>query len=221
MPESYTADWFTLNIENWNVWLAELKGKPNLRCLEIGSYEGRSTVWLLRNILTDPASTIDCCDLFHAEDRFVANTAPWVHQVKMHYGASYWTLPGLRGEYDLAYVDGDHTAYGTLADAVMTWPLLKVGGIMIFDDYLWYPPELDPEHQGQSWTKDAAIQVIERHPAECPKYAIDGFLKAIARQYELIGSDYQVAIRKITSTPMLPRPSEPERQPWWRRLAAR
>lgn len=220
MPESYTADWFTHNIDNWNAWLAEFKGKPGIRCLEIGSYEGRSTVWLLKNILTDSGSTIDCCDLFPVEDRFVANTAPWADRVRMHRGASYWTLHNLEGEYDFIYVDGDHTAFSTLADAVLAWPLLKAGGIMIFDDYLWFPQEMDPENKGPSWSKEAALRVIEQHPAKCPKYAIDGFLGAMTGQCEVIGSDYQVAIRKIMPAPMLPRP-KPERQPWWKRLAAR
>jgi hypothetical protein len=33
--------------------------------------------------------------------------------------------------------DGSHRARDVLEDAVLSWPLLKVGGIMLFDDYLW------------------------------------------------------------------------------------
>eukprot|EP00960_Hanusia_phi_P054998 762836-Hanusia_phi.AAC.3 len=39
--------------------------------------------------------------------------------------------------YDLVYVDGDHTASAVMTDAILAYPLLKRGGILIFDDYLW------------------------------------------------------------------------------------
>lgn len=61
---SYTADYVTIHIQNWLVWLAEWIGKPEVHFLEIGSYEGRSAVWFLQNILTHPTSTLDCVDLF-------------------------------------------------------------------------------------------------------------------------------------------------------------
>ena len=34
----FTQDWFTRNIIDWTHFLKELKDKPNLRFLEIGSY---------------------------------------------------------------------------------------------------------------------------------------------------------------------------------------
>ncbi len=37
--------------------------------------------------------------------------------------------------YDLIYVDGSHEAEDVLVDAVMAWRLLKVAGMVIFDDY--------------------------------------------------------------------------------------
>ena len=47
-------------------------------------------------------------------------------------------LPSLEKEtYDIIYVDGDHAAEAAFKDGVNSFPLLKTGGIMIFDDYLW------------------------------------------------------------------------------------
>ena len=37
--------------------------------------------------------------------------------------------------YDLVYLDGSHMAADVLEDAVLSFPLLKPGGILIFDDY--------------------------------------------------------------------------------------
>ena len=39
--------------------------------------------------------------------------------------------------FDLIYIDGSHTAADVLTDAVLAFQLLRVGGVMIFDDYLW------------------------------------------------------------------------------------
>jgi predicted O-methyltransferase YrrM len=37
--------------------------------------------------------------------------------------------------FDLVYIDGEHHAASVLEDAVLAFPLLKVGGAMVFDDY--------------------------------------------------------------------------------------
>ena len=38
-------------------------------------------------------------------------------------------------EYDYIYIDGSHMPKWVLIDAVLSWDLLKKGGLMIFDDY--------------------------------------------------------------------------------------
>jgi len=62
---TYQVDWFTPQLPLWEKYLIPLKGLSNLSFLEIGSFEGRSAVWLLENILTDEASRIVCIDPFH------------------------------------------------------------------------------------------------------------------------------------------------------------
>lgn len=44
---------------------------------------------------------------------------------------------GFRQRFDLVYIDGSHYSHDVLSDAVLSFPLLKVGGHMLFDDYLW------------------------------------------------------------------------------------
>jgi len=192
----FTADWFSHNIANWQRWLAEFRGRAGVAALEIGSYEGRSTVWLLQNILTGEGSTIDCCDLFDGEfrDRFTANTSPWANRVTIHQGASAKTLPSLAGSYDLAYIDGNHTPLGVIADAVLTWPLVKIGGIVIFDDYLWLPPGIvDP---AEPWSQPTRMKKIARYPMEATKTGVDAFLAGAIGRFTLVEQGYQMAIRK-------------------------
>ena len=72
---------FTVNYTSWltSIWeqyLTEFKGKENINFLEIGCFEGRSTLWFLENILTHPTSLITCVDDFSrpgGEPRFDHN----------------------------------------------------------------------------------------------------------------------------------------------------
>jgi predicted O-methyltransferase YrrM len=53
--------------------------------------------------------------------------------------------------YDFIYIDGSHKAADVLEDAVLSFRLLKVGGLLIFDDYAWNgggPTEFDNPRRG-------------------------------------------------------------------------
>ena len=197
MASQFTRDWFSHNIESWRRWLAGLAGRPGIRALEIGSFEGRATTWLLENVLTDETSRIDCVDPFRNDyyRRFLSNIAAWRQRVTVHRGLSDKVLPTLEGAFDFVYIDGDHRPFAILSDAVHAWPRLKVGGILVFDDYLFVPHELDRQLDGE-WSEKRARAQIARHPGQCPKTAIDGFLMAMTGQYELLGQGYQLALRK-------------------------
>src|SRR5262245_14665967 len=54
----FTQDWFTHNVPNWEPVLHRLKGRPS-EILEIGSYEGRSAVFLMQFL---PHCRITCVD---------------------------------------------------------------------------------------------------------------------------------------------------------------
>jgi predicted O-methyltransferase YrrM len=184
----FTQDWFTSNIPNWTSLLAELRGQPGVRALEVGSFEGRSACWLLENILTGPGARLDCVDNFTAaveknigfqaegiRDRFDANIAPWLERVTVHAGNSGDVLRGLTDTYDFIYIDGSHLAPDVLLDAVLSWRLLKAGGIMIFDDFLW--------------------NLLPR-PEQQPGTAIRSFLRCHFGWFDLLRVDGQVALRK-------------------------
>lgn len=211
----FSENWFEHNIPHWEQWLGAFRGNPGLRALEIGSFEGRSTLWLCENILTADDSRIDCVDLFandpvygdyHA--RFRANTASHAHRITEHAGYSFDALRRVEGEFDIVYVDGWHSAFGAMADGVMTWPLLKVGGVMIFDDYMWVPPKhgrlkkpnrlvrLWAKLRGTHWRKEAMLQQMQGIETESPKLGVDGLLATLAGHYELLGVGHQLAVRK-------------------------
>ena len=145
-------DWFSHHIPVWEVVLAEFVGQRGLRFLEVGSFEGRSAVWMLEHVLTDRSSSLMCVDSFEGGDDLAAldlsglqdtcstNLAPWRRQARLVAGHSGVVLRRLRGPFDFIYVDASHIAEDVLEDAVLSWSLLRVGGIMAFDDYEWYGP---------------------------------------------------------------------------------
>lgn len=190
----FTVDWFSYNIQNWQTWLSELKNKPQLTFLEIGSYEGRATHWLLENILTHPTAKIYCIDTFqgsmeHQENNmdmhqvkknFYHNMKPYQKKISVFEETSHAIIrrtPGLFPDnfFDFIYIDGSHKASDVLEDAVLCFRLLKNNGILIFDDYEW--PYYD-------------------NPLLKPQLAIDAWLNCFAGQYQLISKNWQVCIKK-------------------------
>ena len=177
---SFTSDWVSGNTPNWLAWLAPFRNQPGVRMLEIGSFEGRSAIWFLENILSHTTAHLTCIDPFPLpwDLRFDHNlrVSGQVSKVTKVQGRSADILPGVvPSSMDIIYVDGSHRARDVLMDAVLAWRLLKPTGVMIFDDYLW---ELD-------------FAAPER-----PQMAIELFLEMFAGQYTLLGKGYQVAIRK-------------------------
>ena len=189
----FTEDWSgTRNY--WDGMFADLRlaGNPGLRFLEVGCFEGRATLWLLENILTDPTSRIDVVDTFTGSpefdvlnvdrgfrERFESNTASYADQVNVREGRSgevLRTYPPVP-TFDFVYVDGSHYAADVLADAVLAWPLLKVGAMMVFDDYRW---GLEGQEE---W--------------ERPRRGIDAFVSAYLGRLTVRHADYQLVVEKL------------------------
>lgn len=62
--QKFTQDWFSHNIPIWQQHLSRFVGQAGLKVLEIGSWEGRSTCWLIYHILTHTSARITCIDTF-------------------------------------------------------------------------------------------------------------------------------------------------------------
>ena len=185
----FTNDWFQHNIESWNVLLQEYVGKENLCFLEIGSYQGMSTAWLMEHVLTHPSSKMYCMDTFegsveHSPSQkadlfaiFKYNTAYFGDRIKVLCGYSQKLMRDASSlpMFDFVYIDGDHSAASVLEDAVLSFAHLKKGGLLIFDDYAWtgMPREQDR-----------------------PKMAIDAFVAIYADKLTVVNVGYQVAIKK-------------------------
>lgn len=174
---NFTEDWFTHNIPNFRLCMEEI-GDERKEFLEIGSYEGRATCWLLENALPK-LGVIFCVDPFpnmpEVEKRFWENTRAVAKQkmVVLVKSTSYWALADFivkKKSFDFIYVDGNHAPDMALTDACMAWGLLRQGGVMLFDDY--------------------------EYPHEPTKRGIDAFLTAFDGQFDVVLKNYQLAVRK-------------------------
>jgi predicted O-methyltransferase YrrM len=184
-PYQFSAPWHLKQISTWATLLADSVGKPNLRYLEIGVYEGRSLIWMVENVLTDPTTQLVAVDIFAGdyEQTFDSNIAASgaAARITKHKGPSSEVLRNVPlGKFDIIYIDGSHTADDVLADAVLAWGLLSVGGLMIFDDYEWMGRDTSP-----------------LPPELLPRVAVDLFLAAYRFEIEVVHVGYQVAVRRV------------------------
>jgi predicted O-methyltransferase YrrM len=165
------------------LWLHLLKrfaGMPDARGLEIGCFEGRSSVWFLENILTTEGSLLYCIDK-RFSPAFRDNIATFQDRVVILEERSQVALrsPSLPlATFQFIYVDGNHRAAFVLEDGVLAFRLLCPGGCLIFDDY--------------RWSRIPAGAAISE-----PKIAIDSFLTVYEGHYRLLHKDAQVAIEKL------------------------
>jgi Methyltransferase domain len=176
---AFTDDWFSQDVPHWEVALRPYKGKPNVRYLEVGLYEGRSALWALENILTDPTSHLTGIDPFLGDykTRWYANVEKSGQQARITtlVGYSQVELRKLPlDSFDIIYIDGSHSADDVLEDAVLCFRLLTKGGLLIFDDYQWHDPT----------------------PANTPKPAVDAFYAVFGKHLEVLHNGYQVVFRK-------------------------
>jgi predicted O-methyltransferase YrrM len=186
---TFTQNWFTHKIVTWSKALKELKGKPGINYLEIGTFEGRSALWVLENLATHPTAKIIIIDAFEEEGSqvFKSNVELSGESDKFKVLAGFSTdkikeVP--TNSIDLAYIDGSGKGIVMLSDLVNTWNVTKVNGIIIcsryaLNDHLRMALELQPDDPG-------------------PIDAIDAFLKMYKRYVKvLVSEENQVIFRKI------------------------
>lgn len=193
----FTQDWFHWAPQVWEQlvpMLPERDTRLGRNFLEIGSFEGRSTVWIMEHMMRE-GDYLNCIDTWEGGeehtngemagvwDRFCHNTALAFERFPNRYfeslkGTSYYQLANLAIcdiEHDFIYIDGSHIARDVLTDACMAWPLLKPKGIMVFDDYVWGEPR----------------DILHR-----PKPAVDCFTNLFAEELNIVHVGYQLVVQK-------------------------
>ncbi|MEB0110439.1 class I SAM-dependent methyltransferase [Variovorax sp. RTB1] len=188
---TYTSDWFSHNIPAWQSFFSGWGDEPRT-AIEIGSYDGRSSVWLLENVLRNNASRLHCVDVFADREkpdsywkRFEENVLKSPHAPKVDvytgYSIDFMLQFAVSGRTaDFVYVDGSHRAADVLEDLILAFRVLKPGGLMICDDYLG----------GAGPGKDPTLG--------SPKIAVDAFTTLYRDRLEIVAGQplYQLAMKK-------------------------
>lgn len=189
----FSQNWFyqMRNDKIWSQVLQKYNSVDSWNYLEVGSFEGMSAHWIVNNFKN---VRVTCVDTFEGSEEhdnikgleaiFRHNLRPFIknNTVKVKKGLSGEVLRKLPvNNYDVIYIDGDHHSDQVLEDAVLAWGLLKSGGIMIFDDYLWIPPNWE---EGKSPENDR------------PKMGIAAFLSLNLHRLQVVHNEYQVMIEK-------------------------
>ena len=184
----FSTDWFTRRLDGWLTVFERHPLPASAEVLEIGSWEGMSSLFILA---TWPDARLTCVDNWQgggicagiaagagSEARFDVNMADYADRIDKFTGtsAAYFAARDPGERFDFIYVDGSHRYADVLIDAFEGFDALKPGGIMIFDDYLL------PSNGG---------------PSDCPAPALNRLLSDRRGRYELLAVSWQLVIRKL------------------------
>jgi predicted O-methyltransferase YrrM len=170
--------------------LKEYKDKP-VKFLQIGAYTGDASLFMYEYLLTHSESVLVDVDTWEGSDEPAHKSWDWkdvekVYDEKTKKGREEGKILKHKlssdnffkdniDTYNFIYIDGDHTSYGVIKDAINAYECLTLGGIIAFDDYEW-SAGLGEENE--------------------PKMAIDAFESIYRSKVELVYKGYQCWFRK-------------------------
>ena len=187
----YSQTWF-INSEIHRFLFNHLEQLKVNKMLEIGCFEGLSTVFFADNFLDNVNSSLTCVDPFLTIDnndhsQLLNNVESYFDQnilvckntdkIKVHKITSDAFFTAMRlcesnnQTYNFIYIDGCHETDFIKRDMENSFNVLETGGIMWMDDYLG----------------GVNNQI---------KDTMDKFLDKYSGQYEVIHRGYQLAIKK-------------------------
>lgn len=143
----YYADWFSNNIPCWE----KIVNKINkIKYLEIGSFEGRSTVFVKE---LDNLESLTAIDPFEGSDEHKNIDFKKVYEnfkynlnlgvgktvnIKFFKTTSDDFFYNNKSYYNLIYIDGSHHYEQVKKDFINSFNFLEKNGYIICDDFLWF-----------------------------------------------------------------------------------
>lgn len=184
----------TYDFPNWTLPLIKNSNHflpQNIKkVLQIGVWTGDYTQWLLDNrdieIIDDVDMWKDGGDGFpgynefkfneveeYYDSRFISNNK--VAKYKMT-SDLFFAKREIKEIYDFIVIDGSHATIQTALDGINGYRLLKVGGVIAFDDYEW-------DLEKDTWLR--------------PKIGINSVLSLLNGRVEVLCKTDQVWLKKI------------------------
>jgi len=164
----FTCDWFSQHLTIWNEllpkWRSNLRDVP-FQAIEIGVYEGRSTVWIVENLIKPyihgRLTAIDAWpgpEYQPMKQRFLQNMVRTGCNDKIMVFCDGSQVLDIMTEpecVDFIYVDGSHKAADVKHDTLAALRLVKRGGVVIWDDYCCVTTPAEELEQVRAGVKQA------------------------------------------------------------------
>jgi predicted O-methyltransferase YrrM len=152
LKNKFSANWYLNNVYYWSYFFTKIYDTQKIKnVLEIGSYEGASSVFFL-NLSQD--CNIYCVDTWSekftagvsrqninykkVERTFDLNLKNYRTRLRKCKNNSDFFFKNIKKKllFDIIYIDGSHDYKDVLNDAYNSFNYLRSGGVMIFDDLL-------------------------------------------------------------------------------------
>ncbi len=182
-------DLFSNNIPSWLYIFNKFSLlNKKIDALEIGSYEGRSSSFLLNTLENMHLTCVDTFEPFYelqekndekfkkVYDNFKKNISIFSRRVNVIKNTSDFFFRSNKKKFNLIYIDGSHEYEYVRRDADNAFKTLNKDGIMIFDDFLW--------HRKQPLKSSITYAILE-------------FLNKNKSYIKILYVNYQIMIQKI------------------------
>ena len=136
-------DFFSINSYYWN-YIINKKFKEFFY-LEIGSWEGNSASFILKNFKTKKVICVDIWDKYDDDEyknehlrrfeNFQYNLNEFRERFSFFKNTSDEFFKNNKEDFDIIYIDGDHEAPQVYRDLHNSWNSLNINGMIICDDY--------------------------------------------------------------------------------------
>jgi len=204
-PYDFRYNWCKGHRKVWDDTLNSLiHSDQPVRVLEIGSWEGRSALYWLKNLCGKHVdSKLILADHFDNERDGRVRRRMLEFNIRVTCSQSkvmvlpYFSFEALTKHilpttttFDLVYVDGDHAAKHTLEDGLLSWNAIKKGEYLIFDDY-----------PGHLILKEKILFVpplVLTTPSTLRGELMPFYPLCMAEELHIISSGYQVIVQKKT-----------------------
>ena len=139
-----TTDYFSLNAYYWDLIINKTFKKFSY--LEIGSWEGNSAMFILKNFNTKNVTCVDIWDIHNDDGKaeqikrfnnFQSNLVEFNERFLFYKSTSDEFFINNKKKYDVIYIDGWHEAPQVYKDICNSWNCLNEGGIVICDDFFY------------------------------------------------------------------------------------
>ena len=146
--KNFSQKWFLNNFEIFTFFLPKDKSLK-FDYLEVGCYEGLSSFYVLSEYKFVNAFFLDIWDMPNPNSKTLSTNFDLIEKAfdqnlsgfdfKKMKNDSVISMRKLLKEnvhFDFIYIDGSHNGEDILSDAIEAFKILKVNGLMFFDDFL-------------------------------------------------------------------------------------